>query len=183
MARPPDLSTLPSEASGLKTLLLMRHGKSDWAASFATDHERPINRRGRRASAAMGAWLSGIGAQPEVVVSSSAIRARTTAERAILAGGFDAPLTIEPAIYEASARDLVEVVVALPAEAETAMLVGHEPGMSSLIALLTGASVRFPTAALARIDLEVESWEATRPMSGTLAWLQLPRQLNGGDGG
>lgn len=162
----------------MRTLLLMRHAKSDWNAPWASDHERPLNGRGQRAAALMGAWLGGSGETPDLVVTSSAVRARATAERAIDAGGVPLELKEEPGIYEASARELLEIVRALPEACESVMLVGHEPGMSSLIGLLTGASSRFPTAAVARIDLETETWAGVAPDLGTLIWLQLPRMLD-----
>jgi phosphohistidine phosphatase len=160
----------------LRTLLLMRHAKSDWNASFRTDHDRPLSARGRSAADAMGVWLRRA-AEPDAIVSSPAVRARTTAERAIAAGELEATMLLEPAIYEASARSLLRVSASLPDDARVAMLVGHEPGMSSLIALLTGETVRFPTAAVARIDLRIDDWAEIAPMCGTLALLQLPRDL------
>lgn len=161
----------------MRTLLLMRHAKSDWNAPWPSDHERPLNGRGQRAATVMGAWLRSTGETPDLVISSSAVRARATAERAIEAGQFPLELKEEPGIYEASARDLLAIVRTLPDACESVMLVGHEPGMSSLIGLLTGASLRFPTAAVARIDLETETWAGVAPDLGTLIWLQLPRML------
>lgn len=162
----------------MKTLLLMRHAKSDWSADFGRDEERPINGRGRRAAARMGRWLSAIDGVPDRIVSSPAVRARATAERAAEAGAWGRPIDLEPRIYEAAPRTLVDVVSATGEETSVLLLVGHEPGLSgALDHLLGGAAVRFPTAAIARVDLDIDSWADAESGCGLLVWLVLPRLL------
>lgn len=161
----------------LRTLLLMRHAKSDWDAGFSRDHDRPLNDRGRRAAKRMGIWLRETDEAPERIVSSSATRARQTAERAAEYGGLPDP-EFQPVLYGASAAGLVAVAARLPDDVERAMLVGHEPTLSSAIALLAGATVRFPTAAVARIDLDIDRWDRIEPLTGTLIWMLPPRLLD-----
>ena len=86
----------------MKRLILLRHAKSDWAADYGGDHERPINQRGHRAAEAMGRWLSLTGHAPDHVVSSSAVRARTTAEVAAAGGDWEADIEIDSVVYEAA---------------------------------------------------------------------------------
>lgn len=160
----------------MRTLLLMRHAKSAWDTGD-TDHERPLTGRGRKAAAAMGRWLSHYGQAPTTVLCSTALRARDTAERAARAGAWTAAFRLMPAIYEATAEELLRVVAASDEEDGTLMLVGHEPGMSSLTRLLSGARVRFPTGAAARIDLEIGRWSQIEPGAGELVWLLPPRLL------
>jgi phosphohistidine phosphatase len=155
----------------------MRHAKSDWGAGVDRDHDRPLNARGRRAARRMGTWLRDTGEDPDLIVASTAERAHATAQRAAEQGAMPGP-RLEADLYGASANRLLTVAARLPDEAHRAMLVGHEPTMSETVALLTGASVRFPTATVARIDLRIDSWAAIAPMTGTLIWLLPPRLLD-----
>ncbi len=160
----------------MKTLLLFRHGKSDWQASYGQDHDRPLKKRGRTAAARMGRLLAEAGEVPERIVTSSALRARQTLEAAARAGGWTAPVQVSRALYEASPETVLDVVRAAPDEARSLMLVGHEPTWSALVRLLIGGgSVRFPTAAIARIDLDVTAWSDAAAGRGTLIWFLIPR--------
>lgn len=166
----------------MKTLVLFRHAKSDWNAAFERDHERPINDRGRRSARAMGRFLQRAGEVPERVLSSSAVRARTTVETAAEAGRWSTRVEIEPKIYDASVVGLLEILRRLPDDHESVMLVGHEPAFSALVAQLIGnGAVRVPTAAMLRIDLAVDSWRETDPGRGQLVWTLPPRLLLEGD--
>ena len=162
----------------MKTIFIFRHGKSDWNADYSTDHERPVAPRGRRAARLMGRFLRHSGQIPDLVITSSAVRARSTAELAAEAGEWPAALQIEPRLYGANASTVLERIRAQPESLESVMLVGHEPTCSACVGLLSGASnVRFPTAAMARIDFNVDSWERIRPENGQLIWLLPPKIL------
>ena len=161
-----------------KTVFIVRHGKSDWNAAYATDHERPIAPRGRNAARMMGRFIRDSGQIPDLVIASSALRARSTAELAAQAGEWPAALQIEPRLYGARASTVLELVQAQAQNLESVMLVGHEPTCSACIGLLSGRSnVRFPTAAMARIDFDVDCWERIRAQRGCLIWLLAPKDL------
>jgi phosphohistidine phosphatase len=157
----------------VKRLILLRHAKSDWAASYSTDHERPLNRRGTKAAAAMGRVLAAIGEEPDSVITSSAVRAHSTAALAVEAAGW--VMTPEPleALYGASAGEVIDVIRRQPDAVERLLVVGHEPTWSNLAALLTGASVRVATATAVGIDLD--SWESVGPDTGSLVYVLPPR--------
>jgi phosphohistidine phosphatase len=157
----------------VKRLILLRHAKSDWGASYSTDHERPLNRRGTKAAATMGKVLAAIGEDPDAVITSSALRARTTAALAVEGAGW--PVTPEPleSLYGASAGEVIDVIRSRPDAANRLLVVGHEPTWSNLTALLTGASVRVATATAVGIDLD--SWEGAGPDSGSLVYVLPPR--------
>ncbi len=162
-----------------RSLYVLRHGKSDWEAPHGEDHERPLKKRGRLAAKQIGSFLTRIEEAPDFVLSSSAVRARVTAEVAAEAGEWSAPLEATRALYEATTDSVLERLHGVRDEYARALLVGHEPTSSSLIAALTGgATPAFPTAALARIDLAVESWSEVEPGRGTLIWLVTPRLLD-----
>lgn len=160
----------------MKTLVLLRHGKSDWEAEYASDAERPLTKRGRKAAATMGLVLTRLGEWPERVLSSPAVRARTTVELASEAGGFEGPIGIEPALYDATVESVLAFIQEQDDAASSLLLAGHEPTWSSLAgALIGGGSLAFPTAGLACIDLDVPSWRAVEPGCGRLRFLVNPR--------
>ena len=161
-----------------KTVFIFRHGKSDWNAAYSTDHERPVAPRGRQAARLMGRFLRHSGQIPDLVITSSAVRARSTAELAAEAGEWPATLQIEPRLYGAHASTMFDLIRAQPESLESVLLVGHEPTCSACVGLLSGRSkVRFPTAAMARIDFDVDSWKRIRAESGQLIWLLPPKIL------
>ncbi len=160
----------------MKTLLFFRHGKSDWDALYDHDHERPLAKRGRRATDAMGQLLVQINQVPNRVVCSTSVRTRTTLERAMQAGGWSCPVEYTDRLYHASANTLLNLVRAEPQTTETLMLVGHEPTCSNTIeCFIGGGDVRFPTAAIARVNLHIDVWQTATFGTGQLIWLIPPK--------
>ena len=132
------------------TLILLRHAKSDWSGDEA-DLLRPLARRGRRQAPDAGRWLSSNIESIDLVVVSPATRARSTWDL-VSARLEPSPETqIDDRVYAASGRELLGVVRGLSDELDTVVLVGHNPGIEDLVALLTGARVPMPTSALAVI--------------------------------
>jgi phosphohistidine phosphatase len=156
----------------MPTILLMRHGKSDWS-SGGRDHERPLNDRGVRHARLMGAVLETLGEVPDLVVTSSAVRARTTAELAMSGGSFDdVSIEVRESLYLPSVDDVLDAITSIPQGVERAMVVGHQPTWGHATEALCGARVDFVTAAVAAID--VRSFE--EPGGGTLRWFLPPRR-------
>lgn len=158
------------------SLYLLRHAKAE-DTSPGGDLGRVLKARGRKVAELVGKTLARIEESPGLVLCSSAARARETAELAHAGGGFRAPLEIRPAIYEAGAETLLNEIRTVASGVQRLLLVGHQPGLSLLIALLTGGEPDFPAAALARLDFELERWSELRPHSGHLAWLVTPELL------
>lgn len=166
--------------SSVKTVILFRHGKSDWNASYGADHDRPLAERGRRAADRMGRFLAERGEVPELAFSSTALRARDTLERAIQAGDWDCRVELVDDLYLPSPYDLLRVLEQQPDEVGSVMLVGHEPAWSETLSLLVGGGeFKLPTAAMARVDVAVERWEEIDFGSGELRWLITPKELTG----
>lgn len=166
----------------MKKLILMRHAKSSWDDPRLTDFERPLNERGLRAAPLMGRHMKRRKIAPGLILSSPAERARRTAALVAEAAGITtAPIRYDERIYEASAARLLEVVSQIEDGVDEAMLVGHNPGMAELLALLTGESRPMPTAAIARIALDVEKWSKARIDSGTLELHIRPKDLEDED--
>ncbi|MGX5695651.1 SixA phosphatase family protein [Agromyces soli] len=157
----------------MKTLLLARHAKSDWGLPGLADHDRPLNDRGFRDAPAMAHRLVDEGVQLDLVVTSTATRARTTAAEYAAAFGVD--LVEEPLLYAASSGAILAIAAAQPGEAERVMLVGHNPGMSDAVAELTSEFVDLPTCAVAECLVDVGSWAELIEGSGRLVRVRTPR--------
>jgi len=134
------------------TLVLLRHGKSDWSGG-EPDHLRPLARRGRRQVPEAGRWLAGHVGVIDLAVVSTAERTRETWRLAAAELEASPPVREDARVYAASPRSLLDVIGEVPAEAATVVLVGHNPGLEDLVASLTGRPVPMPTSALAVIDL------------------------------
>jgi phosphohistidine phosphatase len=139
-----------------RRLILLRHAKSAWPD--VADHERPLAGRGRRAAPAIGRWLRESGSVPDLVLCSTALRARQTWQLAEEELGAHPPSTFEHRIYGASAAELIDLARQTPSRVRTLMIVGHEPTMSDLTLELAGDDLgsaldrvraKFPTAAIA----------------------------------
>lgn len=159
----------------MKTLLLARHAKSDWDDPMLSDHDRPLNARGRRDAPAMASRLVDEGIRLQHIVSSTALRARTTADA--YAAAYHLEVADQGELYLASAREILAVAADLPDESDVAMLVGHNPGMHEAVAELTGASVVFPTCAVAECAVDVDSWAELIEGSGRMLQLRVPADL------
>ncbi len=166
----------------MKTLIIFRHGKSDWGADYPGDHSRPIAKRGRRAASVMGRFLALTGQLPDRVISSSARRAHETVELAHAAGGWECEIEIDDSFYEANVGIVLGRIRREPDTTEVLLISGHEPTWSELVSSLSGGGqVRFPTAAMARVDLDIHQWGAVAPGRGRLIWLIPPRLLSDGE--
>lgn len=162
----------------MKTLLLLRHGKSNWDTQYQLDHDRPLAKRGRKAATLMGRYLTALAEVPDYACASSAVRARDTAQRAAEAGDWPCRIAISERLYHASPDQVLDVVRKTDRGVDRLLLAGHEPTWSTLSGRLIGsASLRFPTAAVARIDLSIENWREADYGKGTLVWLVTPKLL------
>lgn len=125
----------------------------------------------------MGKFLSLSGLLPEVVISSTALRARRTIELASSAGEWSIPVTFDDRLYGADEGTVLHLLQHLDEDVERAMIVGHEPTMSDCVGLFTHAAVRFPTAAICCIRFEADDWRTVLPGEGELIWHLPPRIL------
>ena len=162
----------------MKTILLLRHGKSDWGSDSGSDHERPLAKRGRAAARSVGRFLALADELPDCALSSSAVRARSTIEIAADAGRWEVPVETARDLYATSPDAALDRIHDLDEAVARVLLVGHEPTWSSLASQLIGDTrLRFPTGALARIDFSAESWRDVDYGRGQLIWFVTPRLL------
>lgn len=170
-----------------KRLVLLRHAKSAWPD--VPDHERPLAPRGQRDAPVMGGWLRTEGLVPDLVVCSSARRARETWQIAQAGLGAAPPVRYDECVYRASAVQLLAVIRHQPETVTTLLIIGHDPGVPGLAVTLSGAGsasdrtlgrmrAKFPTAAVAVFTC-TGSWSALSPVSARLASFICPRDLAG----
>jgi phosphohistidine phosphatase len=147
----------------MKTLLLMRHAKSSRDDASLSDHDRPLNDRGKRDAPRMGALLAEEGLRPDLIVSSSARRARKTALRVAEALGYDGPIEERDDLYLSPPGVWLAMLQALPDDANCVLCVGHNPTLEGLVWQLGGTRQSMPTAAIAEFLLEGTSWSELHP--------------------
>ncbi len=143
----------------MKRLLILRHAKSSWASATLPDWERPLSERGITDAPRVGHWLRERSLIPDVIITSDAVRARTTAEAVARAAGYTPAIVVEPSLYEATPDDVIAVLSSLADDsATTVMIVGHNPGLEGLIVALSGEHQSMPTAALVHLALPIDRW-------------------------
>src|SRR5688572_1787674 len=121
----------------MKTLLVLRHAKSSRNDPTLDDHERPLNERGRRDGPRIGKLVRERGLIPDIVISSDAVRARMTTEAMVEAARYAGAILLDPHLYMACAADILSLLRTVPENAETVMIVGHNPGLEQLVEHLT----------------------------------------------
>ena len=139
------------------------------------DFDRPLKERGRKAAEDIGKRLAAEKLKNPLVLCSPAVRTRETAQIVLDSSKLKADERFDERIYEASLRDLLQVVSEIPDDAEVVILIGHNPGFEELLAYLTGEGQRMPTCALAKIKLD--GWKNVRAGEGSLEWFVTPKEL------
>jgi phosphohistidine phosphatase len=167
----------------VKRLYLFRHAKSSWDDATLADHERPLAPRGRKAAKRLARWLVENEVRPELVLCSTATRARETLEW--IEPGLGSPaVSFEDALYGAAAESLLARLRDVSDEIADVLLVGHNPGLADLCLLLARAGpdrarveANLPTGALAVLEAEVGRWSELEPGCAQLTKLVLAREL------
>ena len=150
-----------------RTLILLRHAKSDWSGG-EPDIARPLAERGRRQAPDAGTWLAAHAMGIDLAVVSPAVRARSTWDLVSAVLDASPPTRVDDRVYAASDRELLDVVRELPDDLHTVVLVGHNPGLEDLASLLSGELVPMPTSALAVFAVS-GPWSAAGDSSADLS--------------
>jgi phosphohistidine phosphatase len=162
----------------MKTLLILRHAKSDWNNSRISDYERPLNGRGQQDAPRMGQLLRDEALVPELIITSSAERARTTAELVAMACGYESDIIYTRLLYLAAPDAYLEALRELGKAQERVMVVGHNPGIEYLVELLTEEKEVMSTATLAQVELPIEQWaDLNDEVIGKLVNVWRPKEL------
>lgn len=164
----------------MKTLILVRHAKSDWTNSLK-DHDRPLNDRGLKTAPEMGQRLANRNVSPDIIVSSSANRAHTTA--CLIANELHYEkdgIRIEPNLYASSAQTWLSVITQLPDNKNCAILFGHNPEITSVVSKLTEEYHEMATCTVAQLSYQIDSWQDvlnTLPIETIIDYPKKPYQV------
>jgi phosphohistidine phosphatase len=163
-----------------KQLLILRHAKSSWSDEGIADHERKLNKRGKRDAPRMGEFLAARNLIPDIILTSTARRARDTAQLfAENCAGFKGEIKPLAELYLAREDDYFDPLRQLPSHIDVAMVVGHNPGLESLVELLGGHYHAMPTAAVAHFRLAISDWsELGEGQHGELVSLWRPKEID-----
>jgi len=163
----------------MKTLLLLRHAKSSWSQEDQSDHDRSLNARGKRDAPRIGRLIRTQGLIPDLILSSTAKRARKTTQKVVAGGELDVPVEDFRAFYLAAPATYIEVLQQQNGAVDCILVVGHNPGIEELSHQLTGQDTAFPTGTLAQIELELDQWrELSLDTPGKLRNIWYPRELD-----
>lgn len=161
-----------------RTLILTRHAKSSWDNPGLSDHERPLNKRGRKSAAAIGAWLKEKGWLPDELLSSSSVRTRETWEQM----GLEAEkLTFTDDLYHAPPDRMFRLLSS--ATGKTVLMLGHNPGIAGFAgAIVEEAPMHswffdYPTGATTVIRFDIDDWRDLNWRSGRVLGFVIPREL------
>jgi phosphohistidine phosphatase len=174
-------ATLPPDAAW--TLGLMRHAKSDWEDANLSDHDRPLNARGRRDAPKMARWLTGQEFLPEVILASTAVRVRETVEGLLSIWSHQPLVMFSPSLYLSSPQTIVEHIryEALLSDGRrptAALVVAHNPAIERLVSDWVGTATRMPTAAVALFQCEaIDAADSQAPMVRRCLTVGRPKEV------
>ncbi|MBC5992718.1 SixA phosphatase family protein [Pontibacter cellulosilyticus] len=161
----------------MKTLYILRHAKSSWDFEELSDHDRPLNKRGRSDAQLMGHELNNRGAIPALIVSSSAVRAISTATLVGREMNYEAEdIVVADSIYGADKHDLLDVVHTTPADVDSLMLVGHNEPISEFANMLSPEHIAsLPTTGIVALEFDCDSWYDISKENATLLFYDFPK--------
>ena len=164
----------------MKQLFIVRHAKSSWDYLLMDDSERPLNKRGQRDVPIMGKFLKGKISCPSKFISSPAVRAFDTAVGFAFEFGQDKSEIIKSAIlYHGSISDWFDVIGKIDDKDKSAMLFGHNPGITALVNRITDSNIyNVPTCGAAGITLDINSWSEIEEKKGELKFYYYPKGIN-----
>ncbi|MEM9062937.1 MAG: histidine phosphatase family protein [Pseudomonadota bacterium] len=170
----------------MKKLILLRHAKSSWKDAQLSDHDRPLNNRGRLASPVIADWLADLDHIPDHVFCSTSVRTRETYGLMHSAVDRLPPAEFEARLYHAAPDTMLDLIRTAPESSRTVMLIGHQPGLSAMARILCRerasrrcerAFEHFPTAAAAVLEFDADRWADVDYAMARFVDFAVPREL------
>jgi phosphohistidine phosphatase len=164
----------------MKTLLILRHAKSSWKDDSLPDHERPLNKRGKQDAPQVGNLMKKEGLLPDLILCSSAVRAKTTLDLATEALGYNGEIEYRDDLYAFEPGAYLNALSQIPESFDLVMIVGHNPALEQLLVGITSEYQPLPTAALAEVELPIEDWsQISFGMGARLINIWRPKERKG----
>jgi phosphohistidine phosphatase len=161
----------------MKTLTLIRHAKSSWDEEGLADRDRPLNERGERDAPKMGDRLAARGVIADLILSSPAVRALTTAHIIAKAIGYKRKdIVVDERIYDSTPGTLLAIIQAVNDQHERVMLFGHNPEFTELARMFTREIVEMPTCAVAEFTFEAAHWSEIGTTAPTSVVFETPKK-------
>ena len=162
----------------MKTLYIVRHAKSSWKEQGLTDFERPLNQRGLHDAPFMGKLMADKKEVPDLILSSPANRAISTAKIFRSQLHLDKKTIVEEEIiYEAGLGNLIKIINNLSETYNSVMLFGHNPGLTYLANYLGDKSIdNIPTCGIVKITFDINSWDEVSDGSGKIVFFEYPKK-------
>lgn len=161
----------------MKSIFFVRHAKSSWEDLRIEDHERPLNERGKKDSKSIGRYLINNGHKIDIIIASSAKRAKATAKNlndVVKAEN----LIIEPGLYQASAIEILKVVSNIHNEVDAAIIVAHNPGMTDVANIFSSERIiNVPTTGVFKIDFDIDDWSDADSHNGIMDFFIYPKMI------
>jgi len=162
----------------MKILYILRHAKSSWKDDSLADHDRPLNKRGQKDAQSMGKLMKKLEIKPDLILSSSAVRASETARLATEAAEYPGKVQLKDDLYAFEPGPFLNVLTQLDDQIKSVMLVGHNPAMEELVTGITGEFHPLPTAALVQIQLPIDQWgKVSFGMQAKLKMIWRPKEI------
>ena len=160
-----------------KRLIIMRHAKSSWTSGAATDHQRPLNKRGRRAAPRVGARLRDLGWIPDMVIASDSERTRETWRRMQAELPHSIVEHFSSTFYHGGLAAIASACTMLTEDTSTVLVLGHNPGWEDAVAKFSGQWVRMTTANAALLESDAEDWTEAMKANWVLVEFLRPKEL------
>jgi phosphohistidine phosphatase len=161
----------------MKTLYIMRHAKSSWKFEELSDHDRPLNKRGRTDAPMMGQELAANNTKLQLILSSPAVRALTTATLVARELNYNADgIAVDDRMYGASAQELLDIAREAPADVDSLLMVGHNESISEFANMLSPKHIAsMPTAGVVALRFDCEGWQEIKRDNAELLFYDIPK--------
>jgi phosphohistidine phosphatase len=162
-----------------RRITLLRHAKSDWNSPTRNDYDRPLNARGKHDAPRMGQQLRKRGLHPQLILSSSALRAISTAQIVALELGYDPEsVQTDDGLYLATPKKILQILCETGESYANVLLVGHNPGLTDLANRISNANIaNIPTCGALSVELDASNWDALDDHAGQLVWFDCPKNI------
>jgi len=160
----------------MKRLYIIRHAKSSWKDLNLNDYSRPLNKRGKKDAPFMGKILNKNGVFPDIIISSPALRAKTTAQSIAKEIRFTKPLVYDEQIYEADLNTLLQLLLKLKKKDNTVFIIGHNPGLNTLADYFVEFNENIPTCGVVELEFDCKKWDNISSKNAKLISFDYPKK-------